>query len=276
MGLSREEVLQYLEANPEAKFAVRTDDEEKSFLDNFKQSEVEKALGDHVREIHSKYDADIYEITGQKKDPTEKTYDFNKRILKGYIQKVGDLEKKVSQQPVPDERVRELEGVISTIKKEKDEAIAAARQETISYKTRAVMDTAIAKLPINPTVPEKAREALMAVTLNKWLSRSNWEDDRLVFKDEKGETIRNSQTYNPVTAEELFAEELADILKKDRTLPGKDIPPPGKPGNVPEVLPAHITSKVQLTEYLNTTLRLKRGSEEYKKLYAAGKDLPLQ
>ena len=282
MGLSKDEALQFMEAKPEAKFVVRTEEEDRTFLDNFKQSEVEKLLGEKVSELHSRYDADILEVTGLKKDPKEKTYEFNKRLLREFNSRISTYEEKIKElskggDPKNADRIRELEGVIEQIKQAKEKEVSDAKKEIITYKTRTEFDKALAGLPVDPSIPERARKALVETTVNELMSVGEWREDGLVFKDEKGEVLRNKQTYKPLTPEELLAERLSDILKKDRKLPGADIPPGGpKPGDLPGTLPPHVTTKVLLSEYLGKTLGLKPTSKEYKELYALGKDLPLQ
>ena len=281
MGLSKEEAIQKMEAAPDAKFVIRTEEEDKSFFENFKQSEVEKSLGERVSELHSRYDADILEVTGLRKDPKEKTYEFNKRVLKEYQTRIAAHEKKIEElSKAPgfknDDKIRELEGLIDQIKRDKDSEIEKAKHETITYKTRTEFDKAMSKLPIDPSIPEKARRALVESTINQLMTAGEWREEGLVFKDEKGEVLRNKQTYKPMTAEELLTEQLQDILKVDRKLEGADIPDGVNKKDIPGVLPAHITTKVQLTEYLMNTLKLKRSSKEYIELYALGANLPLQ
>jgi hypothetical protein len=282
MGLSKEEVIQKLEAAPEAKFVIRTEDEDKSFIENFKQSEVEKLLGERVSELHSRYDADILEVTGLRKDPKEKTYEFNKRVMKEYLGKISAYEKKIEElskghNPKNDDKIKELEGLIEQIKQEKDNEIQRAKHETVTYKTRTEFDKALSKLPIDPSIPERARQALVETTIGQLMNAGEWREEGLVFKDEKGEVLRNKQTYKPLTAEELLTDQLNDILKKERKMQGADIPGDGrKPSEIPGTLPPHVTTKVQLSEYLKNALKLKPSSKEYIELYALGKDLPLQ
>ena len=282
MGLSKEEVIQKLEAAPDAKFVIRTEEEDKSFLDNYRESTVEKTLGERVSELHSRYDADILEVTGLRKDPKEKTYEFNKRVLKEYQSKIAAHEQRIKElsektpSPKNDDKIRELEGLIDQIKRDKDSEIEKAKHETITYKTRTEFDKAMSKLPIDPSIPEKARRALVESTINQLMTAGEWREEGLVFKDEKGEVLRNKQTYKPMTAEELLTEQLQDILKVDRKLEGADIPDGVNKKDIPGVLPLHITTKVQLSDYLFKTLGLKRSSKEYEQLYALGANLPLQ
>jgi hypothetical protein len=278
MGLSKDEVLQKLETAPDAKFVIRTTEEDTAFLENFKQSEIEKSLGEKVNELHSRYDSDILEVTGLRKDPKEKTYEFNKRILKDTLSKVSAYEKRIEELSKGsgsknDEKIRELEAQIVQIIKDKDEAIMAERQEKTTYRTRTEIEKSLLKLPQEPTIPEAARKALIDTTINGLMTSAEWRDDGLVFKDEKGEVLRNKTTNKPLTPDEILADVLNPILKKDRKLEGVDINSDQTKAKSVTVLPAHVTTKVELSKYL-ASLGWKRESKEYIEAFALGKDLP--
>lgn len=65
--------------------SIRTKDEETEFLSNYEKNviptKVQAEIGQKIKEVHDKYDADLLELLGEKKLPTEKTYDFMKRKL---------------------------------------------------------------------------------------------------------------------------------------------------------------------------------------------------
>ncbi|MEI8142837.1 MAG: hypothetical protein WCG90_08225 [Chitinophagia bacterium] len=54
-------------------------------MDNYEKTiipaKVEAEIGNKIRETYDRLDKDIEEVTGLKKGPHEKTYDFNKRVL---------------------------------------------------------------------------------------------------------------------------------------------------------------------------------------------------
>lgn len=83
VGALREDVLTVVKGEG---LVIRTKDEETEYLTNYEKniipSKVEAEIGKKVGEVHNRYDADIFEATGLKKGPNEKTYDFNKRVLK--------------------------------------------------------------------------------------------------------------------------------------------------------------------------------------------------
>jgi hypothetical protein len=276
--LGKEEALKYIEDKPDAKFVIRTEDEDKSFLENFKQSEVKRVLSEEASKLHSRYNDDIFELYGFKPAEGEKFYEVNKKLHRENLDKIKDYEARIEKLSKGsgtqnDSKIRELEGLIETIRKEKDEQIVKERQEKVTYQTRSELEKALAVLPQEPSIPEAARQALVESTLSRWLPKAEWQENKLVFKDEKGEVVRNKQTYEPKTAAEILGEELNPILKKDRKLPGIDIKKDVEAAKIVTVLPAHVTTKAEMSKHL-ASLGLKRHEKEYIEAYALAKDLP--
>jgi hypothetical protein len=279
MGLSKEEVLQKVEAAPEAKFVIRTEEEERTFLDNYRESEVKKEVDPRVSEIYSRLDADILEVTGVRRNPTEKTYEYAKRVLGDANSKIKVFEQKIQElsstgNPKHDEKIKELESVIERIKEEKHKEIESLTKEKISFRTKSEIDKALAALQQDPSIPDAARQALVESRVNSLMGQAEWDGDKLVFKKD-GEVRRNKQSFEVLSAADILKDELASILKVERRLPGAPIAPDASKAKGVAVLPAHITTKVQLTEYL-LSQGLKRSSKEYIEAYALGADLPLQ
>lgn len=279
MGLSKEEVLQKVETAPDAKFVIRTEEEERTFLDNYRESEVKKEVDPRVSEIYSRLDADILEVTGVRRSPQEKTYEYAKRVLGDANSKIKAFEQKITElsstgNPKHDEKIKELESVIERIKEEKHKEIESLTREKISFRTKSEIDKALAALQQDPSVPDAARQALVDSRVSSLMGQAEWDGDKLVFKRD-GEVRRNKQSFEVLSAADILKEELSSILKVERRLPGAPITPDASKQQGVAVLPAHVTTKVQLTEYL-LSQGLKRNSKEYTDAYALGKDLPLQ
>ena len=81
IGALREDVLAVLKTDG----VYRTKEEEQAFLDNYEKTiipqKVDAEIGNKIRETYDRLDKDIEEVTGLKKGPHEKTYEFNKRVL---------------------------------------------------------------------------------------------------------------------------------------------------------------------------------------------------
>lgn len=81
IGALREDVLAVLKTDG----VYRTKEEEQAFLSNYEKTvipqKVDAEIGNKIRETYDRLDKDIEEVTGLKKGPHEKTYEFNKRVL---------------------------------------------------------------------------------------------------------------------------------------------------------------------------------------------------
>ncbi len=81
IGALRDDVLTVLKSDG----FYRTKAEEEAFLANYEQtiipSKVEAEIGGKIKEVYDRLDQEIFEATGLKKGPHEKTYEFNKRVI---------------------------------------------------------------------------------------------------------------------------------------------------------------------------------------------------
>jgi hypothetical protein len=62
-------------------YVVRSQADETSYLETYKNTVIEKEIPTRIKEVHDRYDQDIFDLTGEKKQPNEKTYDFLKRKI---------------------------------------------------------------------------------------------------------------------------------------------------------------------------------------------------
>jgi hypothetical protein len=82
VGALREDVLAVLKQDGGI---YRTKEEEEAFLSNYETNiipdKVNAQIGEKIKQVYTQLDQDIEAVTGLKKGPHEKTYDFNKRVL---------------------------------------------------------------------------------------------------------------------------------------------------------------------------------------------------
>ena len=121
--VKKEEVAAILEKIDAEEVIIRTIEEEKEFTDNILKNavepEIDKRIGERISEIHTRYDNDIFTITGLKKEPNQKTYEFNKEVLTKLTQekkRYGDLQReheklKELKSKGSDDTLKELESV---------------------------------------------------------------------------------------------------------------------------------------------------------------------
>jgi len=280
-------------------YVVKTVDEQAKFLNNFKESEVEREIGNRIGQVHQRYDDDLFELVGKKKDSGQKTYDFNKQIIKElksqaeksseFEIKVKDLEKKIKD-GAGDEQLKlklkeaqdELNSVRDIYTKDKD-SWASEKSEhenkLTKFQKETILNATISAIPLkdDALIPRAAKEALIREIKAQLLSMSELKDGKLIFKSEKGEILRNKENaLEPMTAMELLSSKLNDIIE---IKPGGN--GTGGQGGIPDgkvkiQVPATIKTLVQLSEYLIGTAGLARGTKEYQDAFnQAGKELPL-
>lgn len=83
-------------------YTVRNKDQETSFLDNYKNQLIEQEMPARVKEVHDRYDEDLFNLTGERKQPNEKTYDFLKR-------KINEIKSSKIEDPVLKEQLLTLQ-----------------------------------------------------------------------------------------------------------------------------------------------------------------------
>ena len=285
MAVTKEEIQAFItEKDPNAKFVIRTQEEETTFLDNYKNSEVEKHLGAKISEVHTRYDDDIYSVVGLRKKPEEKTYEFNKRVLsdlKAKAEKTAEYEAEITRlndavkKGGGEKLAADLENVrreYAAFKDEKEKELDKFRKDNTDFKKRTKLEARLNAFEFSDSIPESVRSVVIQNELSQLLSISDLQNDELIFLDEKGAPLRNkNNNLNPYTADELLAERLKDIIKKKRVLPGAGVPP--KKDEV-KPLPDTVKTKLQLGDWL-VQQGFKRGTAEYDEQYKSYReDLP--
>lgn len=298
--MTEEEKNKAIQELTAAGFLVRTIDDEAKFLKNFKESEVEKEIGNRIGQVHQRYDDDLFELTGKKKESGQKTYDFNKQVIRElkqqsekvseYETKVKDLEKKLKDGYGDDQlkeqllqAQKELNAVRETYKKDKDSWAGEKSEHENKIKTfqkETILNATISALSLkdDALIPKAAKEALIREKKAQLLAMSDLQDGKLIFKSDKGEILRNKDNaLEPMTASDLLTSELKDIIEvkpAGRGTGGQGGTPSGQ-GKLTVQIPATIKTQHQLSQFLMEA-GLARGTKEYQEAFnQAGKELPL-
>lgn len=266
-------------------FIVRTTDEETTYLENFKTAEVEKAIAPKISEVHTRYDDDIFGVTGLKKKPDEKTYDFNKRILAelkskadkshDFEQEIASLKEKVGKN-ADAKLLADLENVrkeFAEFKATKEGEIEKMRKETDQSRKRSIIEAEVNTFEFDPTIKDNVLKVYKQTVVNELMDNSDWREGELVFLDDKGNPMRNkAKNLAAYTANEIVGEKLKDVIKQKRVLGGP--PKPGDPKEPIKTIPDTVKTKVELADYLMKE-GMKRGSKDYDEAYLElSKDLP--
>lgn len=89
-------------------FIVRTQAEEQSYLNTYKTQVIADEIPGKIKEVHDKYDEDLFSLTGKRKNHSEKTYDFVKRVF-------NELKTSKIEDPVLKEQLTTLQTQLSEL-----------------------------------------------------------------------------------------------------------------------------------------------------------------
>jgi hypothetical protein len=233
---------------------------------------INTKIGEH----HGLIEKDVKEISGIDKKEGEKSYDYMKRVLGDFKQKSGgstELQTKITEQ---ENKIKDLEQKIADGKG--NEAIAQKLKDAESKLTalQTQYDTdkgawekeksgftekitgiqvnsefgkATAGLKFKAGYPEGVQKTLLdsakSTVLGKY--KPDWVEadgtKTMVFRDEKGEIVRNKANgLNPYTAEELISEQLKDVLDFGQKKKGTGTEDPGKGGGTETIDVADISA----------------------------------
>ena len=223
-------------------------------------------IGTKIGALHGQYDADIFSITGIKKNDGEKSYDYAKRILNEYKTKAESTASLQGKLTAANNKIAELNQKIAN--GEGDEALRQQLKDTKNQvtqlqsqlsesavnfvKEKAVLEDklknahvdyafemAVSGLKFKASVPESIHKVLLASAKNEVLSKGTpdfIEDgqggQKLVLRDANGVILNNpSNNLNPYTLKELVLQSsLKDVIDLGKQQTGSGTKPPTGPG----------------------------------------------
>lgn len=285
MGKSKDDAIKVIQESDSTEFEVFTVEDHKTFLENYEKDAVDKKLKDRVSEIHQQYDNDLYEITGKRKAPNQKTYNFLKEII-------SDLQESAKNAPELQKTIDELKESIKNgagseqIKKDLEsiqKQFADSKKEWDEEKSKLItsqqrmqldneLDKAMVGLKFKDSIPENVRAVMVRTVKDNLINSAKIVDGQLIFIDKEGATLRNQENaLNPFTAEEMLKDQLKDILGEERKITGTGVKPEikgeGDKKDIVVGIPDNVRTKQMLSEHL-LALGLTRDSDEYKLAYA--------
>lgn len=280
--MKKDEALTKINESDSDDFQVFTKDEHTTFLTNYKETEVSKAIKGDILEVHNRYEKDIKDVLGTEKESDEKTYDFLKRqlkTLKGDIQskdsKITDLEKVVGDKS-GDEALKLVKSDYDALQKKHQKALDEFKVEKESQskeinkvKLMNHADHALMGIKFLSNVPEDARTALIEIAKGDIVKDASFLDGKVVFLDANGDPQRDDD-YKVITVETRLKEKLKSIIDEGRKQPGVDIKDPvierDEDGKVKSVNigtpPDTVKTMKDLIEHLQQ-VGLRRGTDEY-------------
>lgn len=250
-----EEILEAMKANPQLATTilenVPTITGGKEYLENSNKAYFDANVGTYTSDIYNKLDNDIFEVTGLRKEANEKSYDFQKRVMrdlkkgaddsagntpaevKQFKDKIKDLEEKLKNGESSTHWKKSYDEVLKTLQtKEEEFQTELSKRDTQLLQTNVDVDITkgLNGLKLNQTLPESVRNAMVNQVKSGLVSNAKVIDGKVVYHDGEGKPILDKQ-YKPANAEYLLKERLKDILEGDKT-PGGGAPPTGKNGEV--------------------------------------------
>ena len=286
--MKKDEVIKLIEEKGDTSYVVRTEADDKTFLENYGKSVLEKELDPAISKVHNQYDDDLEKIFGKRKKPGEKTYNFMKSEFQGWKEradKVEQLETEIESlkkgSPEVEAKLREiktLQGQINDLKKDYETKIDQMSKQNLRNNVKAEIERGLMGLKIKAGIPESMQKIYVDSVINELSEHAEIRDGKIVFLDEKGVALRDPSTMAPYTAESLLKERMKDVIDTGRMVKGPGIgndEPFKKDGKVNVILPDHVKNRVELGEYLVKELGIKRNTKEYMEAYAElGKELP--
>lgn len=251
-----------------AAYVVRTADEENAFI------------GTKTKEIHDRYDQDVFDTSGIARNPTEKSYDYTKRVIGGLktsvteattpLQtKIAELEKQIKDGNGNETLVAQLEALQT---KETEYQKQLTEKDTALFQKDVKLDIrdGVRGIKFDPTVKDSVVKVLVdnatQSIINMAKQQKNADGTVSVVYIKDGKTVLDDKNL-PADAAYILADMLKDVVDAGHQGAGgaagnNGNPPANRPAALPTALPATVKNQGQLMTYLKE-FGLKDGSKEF-------------
>ena len=286
--MKKQDIITRLESDKgDTDYVLRTATEEQSFLENHKNSIIETELPKKVSEIHTHYDDDAFQILGKRKRGDQKTYDFVKEemaALKLSATKAEKLEQEIAElrkgNPGTEKakaEIKELEDKIAALNSTHEQELNNLRTKMQGVSVSAEVTAALGGLKIKSTIPKSAIDVYVNSITSELTKNAEIRDGKMVFLDPATKTpLRNPTTLIPYSTADLVAEKMKEFVEVGIQQKGPGIDPAKPPVTKDKdgkpilnfTIPASVTSREKLGDWLVKEQGLKRTSPEYRTAYA--------
>lgn len=278
---------------PLGHYAISKDDYGK-----FVETERATIASSKTKEIYDQIDADVLATSGlSKSDPTEKTYDYMKRVLGTFKTKEGDLSKKITtleQQIAAGNGNEAMKAQLDALKTELDDFKTKKapewEQKLFGKDVELQYELGLREHKLRADLPKELLDPALANIKTQLISMAKKDaNGGIYFVDKEGKAILDG--VNPASAAFVLRGLLGSMVDTGKTLPGGGSTPPAsgtatatgvKNADGKDIeIPSNIGSLQELHEYL-CQQGLSQDSKEFKDLYAKysvgadGKQLPLR
>lgn len=221
-------------------------DDQIAAIETLSTNDEAVVIGKRIGKLHEQYDKDIFEITGEEKaSETEKSYEYNKRVLSGYKEKlekskgltdeistlknqVKSYEEKIKNgntDEVLTQNLKDAQTKISNLTEElksSKNTIVENEKKHLSQIQEMKLGSSFASVKGNlkfkkeyQNISDKLFKTAKADILDQYKADFVEENGKkqLVFRDADGEILRTRENaMAPTTLDELINKELKDVL----------------------------------------------------------------
>lgn len=200
-------------------FIVRSADEEKSFLTSYLQrNDVRDGIvAPAIKDLHDRYDNDIFELTGERKGANEKTYDFLKR-------KITEIKASKIEDPVLKEQLTTLQRSLED--KEKNHKKVVEDIESKYFGREIDLNVSLALDKVNIAVPAQLKsddEIQSYVNSQKQMMKRDFLSSLTAKKDNDGNIVfyegdkqmMSTTDGKPLKASDLIQQRYGYYIAKD-------------------------------------------------------------
>ena len=285
MGLSKEKALEIITTLPDdGELILRTPQEEEEFLKNYEATKISEKIDGRISEVHSRYDSDWYEVTGERKDGTQKTYHFIKERAK-------EMKKALDELPRLKEKIKDYESKggeaskkeIESLRKQMDDITNVHKQKEQEWQTaiqqannvaeeqvlHSLLDAELRDVKWKKEIPESVRNDYIKAKQRELIKNRDKVENEWAFRKNDKEYYRNPSTLAVLSPREIQLQLFADLIDQTKKQEGSGRTPEGVAEGEPvfEALPGEVDSKDKLSEWLMKVKGFARGTDEYTKWY---------
>jgi len=233
-----EAIKKAVEANPALATQVATwaatTEQGKTILGNHSKMEVDKAIKAKTSEIYQSIDNDMFEVLGVRKDTTEKTYDFLKKIAKEYKtlkdkkgsldtdETIKGLKAKIKEMEDSGEINKHWKGVYDSALEEwkrKEEEFnnkySQKEKEYFEAQVEADLKAGLSGIQFMQNIPQSMIDTFVDAKKASIMEGAKIENGKVVYYDKDGKPKVNSN-YAPMNSKEIWGVELKDIISTNQ------------------------------------------------------------
>jgi hypothetical protein len=269
IGLVESDVLTGLKSKG---LVVRTKDEETEFINNYEKN----VIGPKIKSVHDQYDNDLFELTGEKKLPTEKTYEFMKRKLTA----LKAESKAGNNDPVLADEIKALSAKL----KERENYVAPDEVEkikgkyfadSVSLRLGSSLDKKAISVPAHIT-DEKAKQSFIETQrrfikndfVSRFTAKQNDSGEIVYYEGDK--LLTDAKTAAPKTEQQLIDESYSGYFVPDKKPAAGAGSGSGGSGKEPDANEATLKTKEDVLNYLTNKFEpegIRQGNPKFNSEY---------